>query len=1022
MTLTVLFCLIIVAFFIYLDIILICRIIINKLHSDDNLLSSRKKESFIDALLGLTHDEREALRKSGTASHARKKTVDASSYFDLKQSIQLDNLKKVNIESHLEITKLERRQIRKLRSIFETSRVEAAVYLGLIGTERARAELENSILKEKSFPVKLYMANALSDIANPESIPILVASLENSRRWYRDKVNMLISDFGESFDSYLSQIIKSDRIEIMELIVDFASVYFSDKLQSYLINIIDKMDETKERLEAQFGIDKVNCCAKCIYGTSMDEYGNRACRYKGIVNPKYKCHRYKMLPVSVNSVESFILLVHKAADILARIYPKVLDDPKYLNFKDVEVKNIAIKALSTFSSKETIDKLIPYLKYDESSRSAVNSISKIIERNPEYINAVVRIFDSEKDLKVKRMIADVLSGRIEYFVMKLTSKNPKSSAVIIKEVLMLGRTSKVIDFLNKNKDIDIENELVAIVKEVIPVSNAIEDEFKTYLNERTAKKCGFAVQEKVPAQKENKRDKKLIRKLYFLLAAMIMMFPAIYMIRHSDTLLTVPIVNHVKQFVIDFNYYLAFYSLAISSIYIGLLILSYFAVKQQFLRWKIKKESLLFKKRMLPSVSIIAPAFNEGKTIIESANSLLNLKYPDYELIIVNDGSKDSTLDVLIKYFDLIRVDYIFEYKLNTKLIRGIYINRSMPKLIVIDKVNGGKADSLNAGINISTKEYFCGIDADSLLEDDSLLKLASLNLDQGLETPAIGGNIFPINGCTVERGQIKNIQIPKNNVARLQTIEYIRAFMTGRLGWASINSLLIISGAFGLFRKERIVSTGGYLTSSGKYAKDTVGEDMELVVRICRLMKELKQKFRICYAFNANCWTEVPEDLKSLKKQRYRWHRGLIDILTFHKKMIFNPQYGKTGMLAMPYFLIFEMIGPMIEVQGYLMVVIALIFGLLNTEIALLLFISNILMGVLISVSSLFIAEKDIKYFKLKDILILIGYSIIENFGPRQLFSFWRVGGYLSILGKNRGWDKLERKGFTASNSSAKV
>jgi cellulose synthase/poly-beta-1,6-N-acetylglucosamine synthase-like glycosyltransferase len=224
----------------------------------------------------------------------------------------------------------------------------------------------------------------------------------------------------------------------------------------------------------------------------------------------------------------------------------------------------------------------------------------------------------------------------------------------------------------------------------------------------------------------------------------------------------------------------------------------------------------------------------------------------------------------------------------------------------------------------------------------------------------------------------------------------------------------MIISGAFGLFRKDRIIGIGGYLTSSGKYEKDTVGEDMELVVRIRRLMRELGRRYKICYAYNANCWTEVPEDLKSLKKQRYRWHRGLIDILIFHKKMLFNPIYGNTGMLAMPYFFLFEMVGPILELQGYLLVVVAFIMGLLNAEIALLLFIATILMGVFISITSLLIAEKDTEYFSYKDILLLILYAVIENFGPRQLFSFWRVSGFLKMFGKPAGWGKPQRKGFT--------
>lgn len=1003
---------IIAVFLMLLSIILICKLIINKVATDyDSKLLLRGKVSLLDALFGIRASRRQT-----------KKSIDTTSYYDMKQSIQLDKLKRIDLERNIDIQKSEKKHIRRLKSIFETRRIEAAVHLGLIGTGRAREELEKSIKKEQSFPVKLYMANALSEIADPSSIPFLIASLENSHRWYRDRVNMLISDYGESLNSYLPQIIRSERIEIMELIVDFSADYYSELLKDYLVGIVDTKEETKERLFEQYGSELAKCCAKCIHGTKRTLSGNRDCKYKGEVKSEYLCHRFKLLPVSVNVARNHDALVYRAANVIAEVYPKTLDDPKYLNSKDVELKNVALKALATFTSQATIEKLFYYLKYDDTQRSVVYSISKIIERNPEYINSVAEIFNSEKEISNKRRLAEILAGRLEYFIMKLGSNNSQNTVEIIREILLLGRTSETIDFLNKNKDLDIENELIAIIKEVIPTSKALEDEFKAYLNERLAKKCGFVRVNETPAKREEKRDLPLIRKLYLILAALVIMFPVIYVVRHFDTLLELPLIEHAIIFVIDFNYYLAYYSITINLVYIALLILSAFQVRKQLSHWKVKNTALLFKKRMLPSVSIIAPAYNEEKTIIESANSLLNLKYPDYELIIVNDGSRDTTLDVLIKYFDLIRVDYIFEYKLKTKLIRGVYMNRSMPKLIVVDKYNGGKADSLNAGINISSKEYFCGIDADSLLEDEALLKLASLTLDHGLETPAMGGNIFPINGCTVERGQITSIKIPGSKLAKFQTIEYIRAFMTGRLGWAALNSLLIISGAFGLFRKERVISIGGYLTSSGKYAKDTVGEDMELVVRISRLMRELGQKYRIDYSFNANCWTEVPEDMKSLKKQRHRWHRGLIDILTFHKVMLFNPRYGRTGMLAMPYFLIFEMIGPMIEFQGYLMVITAIILGLLNAEIALLLFISTILMGMIISISSLLIAEKDLKYFKLKDILILLGFSIIENFGPRQLFSFWRVGGYLSMLGKQKGWGKPERKGFATSKASAKV
>ena len=422
---------------------------------------------------------------------------------------------------------------------------------------------------------------------------------------------------------------------------------------------------------------------------------------------------------------------------------------------------------------------------------------------------------------------------------------------------------------------------------------------------------------------------------------------------------------------------------------------------------------MLFRDKMIPSISIIAPAYNEEKSIVSSVRSLLNLKYPDFELIVVNDGSKDETLSKLIEAFNLIRVDYHYKVSLETVPIRGIYRNTSIPKLVVIDKSNGGKADALNAGINVANKEFFCGIDADSLLEPESLLRLASLTLDESRETPALGGNVFPINSCEVDKGAIKEIVLPKNTLARFQTIEYLRAFMAGRLGWQQLNSLLIISGAFGLFRKDRVISVGGYMTTRGAFKKDTVGEDMEIVVRITKRMREMKHVYKVLYAFNANCWTEVPEDLKSLRNQRFRWHRGLMDILFFHKNMMFNPKYGSLGMMALPYYFIFEAIGPMIEFQGYLMVVLAALLGILDRRIALLLFVSTILLGVLVSIASLLIAEREEQYYSFKDLMKLLFYAIIENFGPRQMFSFWRLQGQIKIIFGQTGWGHIKRKGI---------
>lgn len=878
-------------------------------------------------------------------------------FAELKQIFYFDKEMGKRFTDIVEENHLGRYFTKRLYSLIKYKRIEAMVYLGIIATEDSRKSLEMALKKEKDYSAKLYIINSLVDIGQAESIYKIVDTIPNAPRWYREKTNLLLYEYGRDFYEYIPKIKDSNNRYIKELIIGFAEIYAAVDLREYLIKIIEDPEE-----------------------------------------------------------ETFI--VHKAVKSLSKVYFTELNDEKYIYNSDAYIRGIAIESLGNNQSKENLLKLISILGDEGIKKHVVLAISNIIMKKPQYLNILISEFNKEITMSVKNALAEVISNRMEYFILKLSGNKKDMVKNVIGEIMLMGKNSDIIGFLNRNKDVEIENEIISILKKAIKEKQEIKNEFCTYLNERLLKKCNLTKYVPNSKKREEKKDKKVIVFLYFLIFTVFLIFPIIYMIRHKDLLSTMPFVEQLKIYVIDFNYYLIYYSTAINSIYIVILLFSFIGVIKQSKYWNLKKITFLFKKGIMPSISIIAPAFNEEATIIESANSLLNLKYPDYELIIVNDGSKDNTIQTLIQYFNLEKIDMMIEEKLNTMPIRGIYRNKSMPKLIVVDKENGGKADSLNTGINISSKDYFCGIDADSLLEIDALLKLTSQMIDEEVECPAMGGNIFPINGCCVDKGMLTNIQIPKNNVARLQTIEYIRAFMSGRVGWAYIDSLLIISGAFGLFKKNRIIEIGGYLTSSGKYQKDTVGEDMELVVRLSRHMLEKKLKFKINYAFNANCWTEVPESYNVLKRQRDRWHRGLIDILTFHKKIIGNPKYGKVGMIAFPYFFIFEMMGPLIEIQGYCMVVLAAIFGLLNIKIALLLFISTILMGILISLSSLLMTEKETDYFTIKELMVLILYSFVENFGPRQLISLWRVSGYINSLKKPKGWGKMERKGFTNAYS----
>ena len=982
-----------------IDVFVILRLILRKLY---RLREYSFSKSQSNELILVASGEKDTCSKS----------INMVTYFKFWKTAIFDDIAMKRLKKCLNTRLIESRYIKQLNSFSKTSKAEAASYLAALGTENARIALQKSLKKEKNSTVKLYLANALADIGNKKSLPVLIGSLLKENKFYRSKVNMLIADFNEEFHNYLPQIIDSEFPEYKDLIIDFSYGYVSEELKSYLIQFIDTREDALKAIGTKFG--KYKKCSNCIFSSDTNDKKALSCKFKGVVQSAFLCRRYKVLPASINVEDFYKSLVLKACNVLAVYYPKELAQAKYLSAEDVAIRNIAIKALANFQSTDKLENLLEFLKEEATAKVAASTISDLAEMNPLYIKQIVKVFLCEDKKETKIELAKVLSLKIEYFIMKLNGYDKEDSKRIIQEILSLGRTSEVIDFLNKNKDIDLENELVDVIKKSIIRAENIKHDFIEYLNENVLLKCDLkklqAVVNKGPALKEKSSNKGLI----LILAASFLIVPVTYIIRHFDILTETPYLTLLEIFVLDFNFYIGYYAITINAIYLILLGLSYLSVRKQARMWEIKTDSFLFKKRILPSVSIIAPAFNEQKTIIESVNSLLNLKYPDYELIVVNDGSSDDTLNVLVRYFDLKRVDYLADIRITTKPIRSVYLNRSLPKLIVVDKMNGGKADSLNVGINIANKEYICGIDADSLLEDDALLKLASLTLDEKIETPALGGNILPINGCKVERGKIIEKRLPKNRLAKLQTMEYIRSFMAGRLGWSYINCLLIISGAFGLFRKERIINIGGYLTSSGIYHKDTVGEDMELVVRIAKKMKEEKQEFRILYAYNANCWTEVPEDLKSLKKQRYRWHRGLIEILTYHKNMISNPLYGKVGLIAMPYFSIFEMLGPLFEIQGYAMVVAAFFLGLLNIEIALLLFVSSVLMGILISTASLHIAEKNDNYFSTRELLLLILYATVENFGIRQYFNIWRFKGFTNMLKKPAGWQKLERKGFS--------
>ena len=414
-----------------------------------------------------------------------------------------------------------------------------------------------------------------------------------------------------------------------------------------------------------------------------------------------------------------------------------------------------------------------------------------------------------------------------------------------------------------------------------------------------------------------------------------------------------------------------------------------------------------------PPIALLAPAYNEAMTIAESVRSLLSLHYPSFEVIVVNDGSRDETLQVLIDMFELRPIQRHYELAIDHAPIRGVYGARHQPRLIVVDKENGGKADALNAGINVSRAPIFCSMDADSLLEPDALLRAVRPFVEDPERTVAVGGTVRIANGCTISHGRVVEVRPPRNLLALLQTVEYLRAFLMARLAWSRINALTIISGAFGLFRRARVIEAGGY-------THGTVGEDMELVVKLHRLMRDKGLPYRIAFVPEPVCWTEAPEDLRVLGRQRARWHRGALETFERHSDVLIKPRYGRLAVVGFGYILLVDVLGPIVELLGYLLIPMFWAAGVLSTEYLLAFLAVSFTFGVVISVGALALEESELRRFpRARDLVLLTAVAVLENFGYRQLNNLWRLRGVWQYLRRSQSWGTMTRKGFAPAKET---
>jgi cellulose synthase/poly-beta-1,6-N-acetylglucosamine synthase-like glycosyltransferase len=452
------------------------------------------------------------------------------------------------------------------------------------------------------------------------------------------------------------------------------------------------------------------------------------------------------------------------------------------------------------------------------------------------------------------------------------------------------------------------------------------------------------------------------------------------------------------------------YFVMLNSSYLLLMVLAGLEFARHLRRIPYAGADDMFRSPLTMPVSVIVPARNEAPGIVAAVQAMTALRYPRFEVVVVDDGSTDDTFELLRAQFDLVELPRVVPAEVPYRSqVLSVHVARDNPEILtVVRKTNGGKSDALNVGINLSRHPLVCMVDADSVLDPDALLSVAKPFGDDPLRVAACGGVVRIANGCKVVSGRVVDVRMPRQWLVRIQVVEYLRAFLMGRTGWSRLGGLVVISGAFGIFRRDLVVKVGGM-------AYDTIGEDAELVVRLHHYLRERGEDYRVVFVAEPVSWSEAPSTWNVLGRQRRRWHRGIAEILSKHRGMIGNPRYGRIGLLALPYYVAFELFAPFVELAALVLLPLGLWVGAVDVAFAWRFALAAYGYGLLVSLVSLFIEEVSFhRYPRWSDMLRGVLAAILENFGYRQILAVWQVRGAIGAWrGRHAVWGTMTRQGF---------